>query len=307
MKFNPKTISFGRHETFPLRYSWLTKGFQALISNQNIFSSDEATVELGVGKNMVKSIRFWLLACKMVKYSNSKYEPTELGSLIFDAKGGVDPYLEDEVTLWLIHWLISTNPKNATAWFWFFNRFHKPEFMADESSAALIEFANQNNIKSSLTILKGDTGILLRMYSRSTGNTRTSLEEALDSPLSLLGLITQAPGGRNYFSYPEEREDLPLCVFGFAVLQLLETLEKKDLPIGDLMYSKTDFPSLGAVFRLTENSLISKLEQLGQIYGDIFAVRETAGIHQVYVLKTTDPLNILKQYYNSEDQLKNAA
>jgi len=84
-------------------------------------------------------------------------------------------------------------------------------------------------------------------------------------------------------------------------------LEKKDLPIGDLMYSKTDFPSLGAVFRLTENSLISKLEQLGQIYGDIFAVRETAGIHQVYVLKTTDPLNILKQYYNSEDQLKNAA
>ena len=59
MKFNPKTISFGRHETFPLRYSWLTKGFQALISNQNIFSSDEATVELGVGKNMVKSIRFW--------------------------------------------------------------------------------------------------------------------------------------------------------------------------------------------------------------------------------------------------------
>ena len=307
MKFNPKKISFGRHETFPLRYSWLTKGFQAFISNQNIFSSYEATVELGVGKNMVKSIRFWLLACKMVKYSNSKYEPTKLGSLIFDADGGVDPYLEDEVTLWLIHWLISTNPKNATAWFWFFNHFHKPEFMADEFSAALIEFANQNNIKSSLTTLKGDTGILLRMYSRSTGNTRTSLEEALDSPLSLLGLVTQAPGGRNYFSYPEERLDLPLCVFGFAVLQLLDTLGKKDLPIGDLMYSKTDFPSLGAVFRLTENSLISKLERLSQIYGDIFAVRETAGIHQVYILKTTDPLTILNQHYKSDDQLKNAA
>ncbi len=56
--------------------------------------------------------------------------------------------------------------------------FHKPEFMADEFSAALIEFANQNNIKIIFNnASKGDTGILLRMYSRSTGNTRTSLEK----------------------------------------------------------------------------------------------------------------------------------
>jgi len=308
MKFNKDKVSFGRHETFPLRYSWLTKGFLSIVKNPEIFKSPEATVELGVGKNMVNSIRFWLLASQIVKYSNNKYQPTEIGSLIFDAERGFDPFLEDEATLWLIHWLISTNPEIATAWFWFFNRYHKPEFSIEGTSESLMEFLHHKiKGKYASTTIKGDTSILLRMYSRSRGNTRTSLEEALDSPLSLLGLITQAPGGRNYFSYPEERVDLPLCVFGFAVLQLLDTLEKKDLPIGDLMYSKTDFPSLGAVFRLTENSLISKLEQLGQIYGDIFAVRETAGIHQVYVLKTTDPLTILKQYYNSDDQLKNAA
>jgi hypothetical protein len=50
---NPKKASFGRHETFALRYSRLTKGFQAFEKNKSIFSSHEATIELGVGKNDV--------------------------------------------------------------------------------------------------------------------------------------------------------------------------------------------------------------------------------------------------------------
>ena len=308
MKFNKDKVSFGRHETFPLRYSWLTKGFQSIIKNPDIFNSPDATVELGVGKNMVNSIRFWLLASQIIKYSNNKYQPTEIGSLIFDGERGFDPFMEDEATLWLIHWLISTNPENATSWFWFFNRFHKPEFSIEETSESLIEFANHNiHGKKASTTLKGDTAILLRMYSRSRGNTRTSLEEALDSPLSLLRLISQAPGGRTYFSYPEEREDLSLSIFGFTVLQLLDNLNKKTIPIGELMYSKTEFPSLGAVFRLTENSLISKLENLVLKNPDIFDIRETAGIHQFYWLKTVDPITFLKQHYNSERQLKNAA
>jgi hypothetical protein len=39
---NPKKASFGRHETFALRYSWLTKGFQVFEKNQSIFTPDKA-------------------------------------------------------------------------------------------------------------------------------------------------------------------------------------------------------------------------------------------------------------------------
>ena len=48
---NPSILkaSLGRHETFALRYSWLTKGFQAFTKNPAVFSSDEATIDLGVG------------------------------------------------------------------------------------------------------------------------------------------------------------------------------------------------------------------------------------------------------------------
>lgn len=63
---NSKKASFGRHETFALRYAWLTKGFQAFEKNNSIFSSDEATIELGVGKNMVNAIKYWLRASSML-------------------------------------------------------------------------------------------------------------------------------------------------------------------------------------------------------------------------------------------------
>jgi hypothetical protein len=62
MRFSSEKTAFGRHETFPLRYSWLTKGIQALLADPGVFQSDEATVTLGVGKNMVSAIRYWLEA-----------------------------------------------------------------------------------------------------------------------------------------------------------------------------------------------------------------------------------------------------
>lgn len=112
--FNPKKASFGRHETFALRYSWLTKGFQAFDSNKAIFSSDESIIELGVGKNMVNAIKYWLRAT-MLEDSADGLVATPIGKAVF-SKGGWVPYLEDEATIWLIHWLLATNWELASDW-----------------------------------------------------------------------------------------------------------------------------------------------------------------------------------------------
>ena len=90
MKFNSSKVSFGRHETFALRYSWLSKGFHALSNDPGVFESEDATIELGVGKNMVQAIRFWLRACKMMHPTKS--EATSLGHLILHEDEGFDPY-----------------------------------------------------------------------------------------------------------------------------------------------------------------------------------------------------------------------
>ena len=302
MRFNPKKVGFGRHETFALRYSWLTKGFQALQADSEVFTSDEATVTLGVGKNMVNAIRHWLLASRLIEPAEGKgFQPTPIGSAIFDKKG-YDPYLEDEATIWLIHWLITTNPEQATAWYWFFNQFHKPEFVSQEVATALYDFVSQRKLKSAATTVKNDATIVLRMYARSKGNGRTPLEEALDSPLSQLNLISQSPGGRSYTSRPADREGLPVGIFGYAIAELFEYMGVKELPIEDLMYFKDGYPSPGAAFRLTENALITKLEKMMHEVPGAFEIRETAGIHQVYLLDEVDPKFFLKLHYKSQVQ-----
>ncbi len=299
--FDTKKGSFGRHETFPLRFSWLTKGFQELIRDPKIFLSDDATVTLGVGKNMVNAIRHWLLAARLIKPGPEGFLPNTLGERIFGSEG-FDPYLEDEGTLWLIHWLIATNPKQATGWYWFFNCFHKAEFTSQEVATSLFDFAEQNiQSKFSATTVKQDAAILLRMYVRSRGNTRTPIEEALDSPLSLLKLISKADG-TTYYSRPAEREELPLGIFGFAVAELYHAMEEQALPIETLMYSNNNYPSPGAVFRLTENALIAKLEKLIHQLPGIFEIRETAGIHQLYLLEQVDPVRFLEFHYAEQSQ-----
>ncbi len=302
MRFNPNKVAFGRHETFALRYSWLTKGFQALQSDQGVFTSDEATVTLGVGKNMVNAIRYWLLASRLIQPAEGKgFQSTPIGSAIFDKKG-YDPYLEDEATIWLIHWLITTNPEQATAWYWFFNQFHKPDFGSQEVATTLYDFVSQRKLKSAATTVKNDATIVLRMYARSKGNGRTPLEDALDSPLSQLNLISQSPGGRSYTSRPADREGLPNGILGYAIAELFEYMEVKELPIEDLMYSKDGYPSPGAAFRLTENALITKLEKMIHEVPGVFEIRETAGIHQVYLLDKIDPRFFLKHHYESQAQ-----
>lgn len=302
MRFDPENVGFGRHETFALRYSWLTKGFQALQDNPEIFSSEDATVVLGVGKNMVNAIRYWLLASQLIELNEGRgYRPTPVGEALFGKKG-YDPYLEDEATIWLIHWLIVTNPQQATAWYWFFNEFHKPDFVSQEVATSLYDFVSQRKLKTAATTVKNDASIVLRMYARSRGNGRTPIEEALDSPLALLNLITQSPGGRSYTSRPSEREGLPIGILGYALADLFQNLELNELPIEDLMYSKEGIASPGAVFRLTENALITKLEKLMHEIPGVFEIRETAGIHQCYLLEKVDPAVFIRFHYSSETQ-----
>ncbi len=304
MKFNPDKMAFGRHETFAVRYGWLSKGFQAMTAKNGskIFESDEATVELGVGKNMVSAIKYWLRACQMISVTDNT--PTELGNALL-SKDGLDPYLEDEATIWLLHWLLTTNAELATSWYWFFNRYHKPEFTAQELTTALTDFVNDQIIKKkkpSTSTLKNDATLIPRMYTQSKGGTRTPIEELLDSPFALLKLITQTASGRTFQSRPSSRPDLPLGILGFATCEMFKMKETTVIPIEDLMYSKDNYPAIGSVFRLTENDLVTKLEKLVGFMPDIFDIRDTAGQHQLYMSKNINPIEFVKQHYNNADK-----
>lgn len=61
----------------------------------NKFTNLDAVVKLGVGKNMVQSIRFWLRAFGLLNDD----EATEIAHYLFDERDGRDPYAEDNATL----------------------------------------------------------------------------------------------------------------------------------------------------------------------------------------------------------------
>src|SRR5436305_10280539 len=98
----PVQYSFSGHETFPFRYPWLKKGFDAVLEDGDVFLRDDAITTLGVGKNMVRAIRHWCLTAGVLEENREGEEalrPSALGTLLL-ADAGLDPYLEDPVTLW---------------------------------------------------------------------------------------------------------------------------------------------------------------------------------------------------------------
>jgi len=279
---NPKKASFGRHETFSLRYSWLTKGFQSFQNSADIFLSEEATIKLGVGKNMVNAIKYWLRASSMLMDTDEGLEASELGKAIFADEYGWDPFLEDEATLWLIHWQLATNADLATAWYWFFNCYHKAEFTSEDAAESLADFV-QNNLtgKHSERTVKHESAMILRMYCPPKANSKV-LEENLDAPLTSLKLVTAVEGSHSYRSYANQQVGLPIGLIGFAVNEIFNQRKVEYLPIADLMYGQKNGVALGSVFRLTESALLAKLENLVKAYPNIFQINETAGINQLY-------------------------
>ena len=92
--------TFSGHDSFQCRQLWLKKGYDFVLEG-NSFNEEEAVVKLGVGKNMVSSIRFWMKAFNVL---DNKDNLTEFGNRLFDDKNGYDPFLEDEARLWLLHY-----------------------------------------------------------------------------------------------------------------------------------------------------------------------------------------------------------
>ena len=89
-------LKFSGHDTFHCRQQWLFKGIE-LIDNEDLkgFQSLESSIlNLGVGKNMVQSIQYWLRAFGLIDEEKKK---TNLAELIFSKKheGKKEVFMED--------------------------------------------------------------------------------------------------------------------------------------------------------------------------------------------------------------------
>lgn len=304
MRLNKNKTSFGRHETFPLRYGWLTKGVETVEKYSTIFHESEhekAMTKLGIGRNMVNALYYWLQVTGLVSFTNGDGQVSKLGKALLGKDG--DPYLEDEATLWIVHWLIASNAEMATGFFWFFNHYSAPRFRDKDALQALETFVEQELLlKRAHTTLKSDLSTLLRMYSPvvSRGG-----EEHLDSPLASLHLVTTEEG-YGYGSLRALRPHLPPVALHFALQQRFaeqvggqkNSNQEAAIPVRELLYGGTGWAAPGAIFRLTEEGLMACLHQVMEQYPRMYELRDTAGLNQLYRLTPPhQPENVLTQYY----------
>src|SRR5690606_15572590 len=98
-------FTFSGHDSFQCRQLWLKKGFD-YVKQGNNFNDEDAVVQLGVGNSMVSAIRYWLKAFNII---DNKDIITEFGERLFDDENGYDPFLEDEASLWLLHYQLVKN------------------------------------------------------------------------------------------------------------------------------------------------------------------------------------------------------
>jgi hypothetical protein len=299
MKLNTNKTTFGQHETFPIRYGWMTKGVEALTKSSDFFAKpEEAMIELGLGSNMVRALQYWLRVTGIAQFDQGKGVVTPLGDAIMGHKG--DQYLEDEATLWIIHWLIASNAELATGFFWFFNRYMIPSFQDKDTLHALSEFvASELKINRSLSTLKSDISTLLRMYAPVTGKA----DEHLDSPFGQLQLVERGEG-HSHRSMRSIRPFLPPIALHFALQQLFFFQPKLPaISIRSLLYGGDGWVAPGAVFRLSEEGFMDALNRVMEIYPKHYELRETAGLNQLYLRsKANDAVSVLHAYYRGTIQ-----
>ena len=296
--------SFSGHETFPFRYTWLKKGVDAVRENPTIFADDSATIALGVGKNMVRSIHHWCQVSRLIENDTMRlnqrrrFVPTQFGNSIF-ADDGFDPYFEDEATLWFIHWQIAMNMSRATTWFWAFSIFSQNEFGRDTFIAELINWVERNTRnRISENSIKRDVDCFFRTYVPSRLTKTTIMEDTFDCPLVELNLISDSSDGNTYRFYRGPKPSLPIEIFAAALSEFWDAhfSGNNTLTFANIAYAPR---SPGRTFLLDEDSLAEYLDRLDNLTKGMLRYDETAGVKQVYRQRQVDPVQLLNSYYQS--------
>lgn len=256
--------------------------------NGNRFSEPDSVVILGVGKNMVASIRFWLRAFGLTKQD----EPLEIVPFLFDSKTGRDQYVQDINTLWLLHFLI-VSAREASLYNLLFVEYQreKKEFTKTELQNFIkrkCSVLEQKNVYNENTVRK-DIGVLLKNY--VSPSDLKSIED-FSSILLELNLIQKGAKGKDNEDYYVFREVSSSEISPEVILFALHYIAT-----GDKTISYDKLMELALTFCMTIVSLIQLVQLAEKKYPGMIAYTDNSGVKNVQFLYDFEPISILEKYY----------
>lgn len=285
-------LTFSGHETFALRANWLKKAYDRLCENSDLFTQEDSFVHLGVGKNMAQSIRYWGNVCGVFERTKEgRYGITDLGHALL-ADDGWDPFLVTPAGRWLLHWKIASRPDAAFTWFFTFNLLRGGELNVVSLAESIIGYlvAHDYPLPSAATLSR-DIDCMIHCYAPPSAKQLAHMaEDMLACPLTSLGLIQPLPGQNGFRLISGYQPDLPDTLVAFAVIIWMQKTNRHTAALHDLTFAPG---SPGRVFRLDEDSLLVRLQQLEAITASAAGFSDTAGIRQVALRSNAIDLNDL--------------
>jgi hypothetical protein len=296
----PLKLTFSGHDSFVCKHFWLKKGYD-FVANKMSFGDESAVVQLGVGKNMVSAINFWL---KSFGITDTNGNTTEIGKFLFDEKKGSDKFIENIGTVWLLHYFLIITER-ATLYNLFFNEFRRTriEFNKDQLLAFIKrKYDDLQTSGYNENTISNDINVFVRNYlTPSSKEGKIDIEEdfaGLLIDLSLLSFIQKTKDEKNIFTdwfkvENEVRAELPHQIVLFSILDNDEY--GKSISFRELL-NGNDSP--GAIFCLNEAGLYQKIEQITDKYKNIIYT-ETAGVKELQFKTKPDKWQILNDYYKA--------
>lgn len=304
------TLTFAKHETFYIRDGWLHKGIAAISENPNIFLDDDAPEKLGLGKNMVRSLRFWMQATGISEEGmierRTAQTLTHFGELIATH----DAYQELDGTLWFLHHHLIANHHLTTAWYWFFNHYLPTRFTQRDFMERVKAWINTQIDDTDKTIaessLKRDFECLTKTY--VAGHREISPEDSLESPLTTLGLLS------SYVDFDEEiRKKVRIyrleygspdrihpLVMLYVLLNVQQSSERKEARQVGLQVALREPCNVGRTFNLKPTAFEDLLSQLNDTYPEWrVQLTRTGGLDQLS-LPNVSAQDVMTQYYTEQ-------
>ena len=308
---NEVIYKFSGHESFACRYAWLPKAAAGLKKNPSIFSDeDEAMIEFGVGKNMVRSMRFWVWATGIASPAKGGMQLTDFGRSLLLGRRALDPYLEDNQTLWLLHWKLATHINEPIfAWDFLFNYWQHPEITPSHAIRSFEARADSLGRKLSRATLKQHFEVFLHTYVPTQTSKQSLLEDNLDSPFVEIQLLEKTskrhvPNGNGetrtepvYRFQRRRKSEIGIALFLYCLNEFW-SLRLPDEQTSSLSELAHGYLSPGQVFKMPEGEIRERLDDLEEYSRGAFGFQDSANLQQVQRKEHLDGLDLLREVYS---------
>lgn len=232
-------------------------------------------VALGVGTNMVTSVKFWAEALGVLEDREGEVRVTPFGNALLNPERGWDPYLERKETIWALHWrLVHPFGGHLFAWktifgSWLQREWDKPQLLREFERLAALE-----SVRSISTVtLERHLDVFLHTYVIPEARRKGRTEDELDCPFRELRLVERAGERRSGISGRIEtiysmrfgaKSELDDRIFAASLVEWWDRYKsnEKTLSFSDIASAPL---GVGRVFGLNETNLRDRLERIHTI------------------------------------------